>query len=305
MKDPYQVLGVKRDATQEEIGKAFHGKAKKYHPDLHPGDKTAEERFKEVTAAHQLLSDPEKRAQFDRGEIDASGAARRGRRFYRSAAGGMEGGQGQWPFGDAEYPGFNAEDLFGGLRGRRGKVHMRGADVSYGLTVTFLEAAKGATRRLSFPDGNTIDVAVPEGTRDRQTLRLKGKGGPGVGGAPAGDAFIEIHVEPHPFFRRTDNTIDVEVPVTPAEAALGAKITVPTIHGKVSLTVPKGSNSGTTLRLKDKGVRDPRGGTRGDQHVTLRIVLPDRPDAELTAFLERWAAQHDYGKELRAKAGMA
>jgi DnaJ-class molecular chaperone len=306
MTSPYEILGVTPKATAEEIRTAYRKLAKKYHPDLHPGDKTAEEKFKEVSAANDLLSDPEKRARFDRGEIDETGAERRERSFYRSYAEGGEGPK-YWTSGDGEGAGFT-EDLFADLfssmgRGAGGaRMRMRGADVTYTMRCPFLDAIRGARTRITLPDGKTLDVAIPPGTNDRQTLRLKGQGMPGIGGGPAGDAYVEIHIEPHAFFSRKDGNIHVEVPVGLAEAVLGGKIQVPTIDGPVTMTVPPGSNSGTTLRLRGKGVPGREGRPRGDQYVTLKVVLPDRPDDELRAFLERWAPDHRY--DVRSKAGM-
>jgi DnaJ-class molecular chaperone len=303
MKDPYQVLGVARDADQNAIKKAFRKLAKKLHPDLNPGNKKVEQEFKEVNVAYDLLSDPKKRERFDRGEIDASGAERPERSFYRAYA---EGG-GNTKYRDAEFGGeFSAEDilseLFGRGRSRGGRsTRMRGEDVNYSLTVSFLEAANGAKKRVTLADGKTLDVTIPPGTEDGQTLRLKAQGLPGVGGGPAGDAYVEIHVEPHPFFNRKDSNIHLDLPVTLPEAVLGASVTVPTIDGNVSIKVPAGSNTGTTLRLKGRGLVDRKTRERGDQYVTLKVVLPDKPDAELKEFLERWSAGQSY--DPRAKLG--
>jgi DnaJ-class molecular chaperone len=309
MRNPYEVLGVARDATAEQIKSAHRALAKKLHPDLHPNDKDALGKFQEVQAAYDLVSDAEKRKRYDAGEIDESGAERPQRRYYHSYADSPEGDKYHDVFGQGGGHGF--EDLFSDLFGsgagatgarRRASIRMPGADVSYTLRVPFLDAANGARQRLALPDGKTIDVTIPEGTRDRQTLRLKGQGMPGIGGAPPGDAYVEIHVEPHAFFTRKDNDIHVEVPVSLDEAVLGAKIEVPTVSGKVTLTVPNGSNTGTTLRLKGRGVLDQRSKTRGDQYVRLKVVLPDAPDAELEDFVRRWAPTRK--DDARRKAGM-
>jgi DnaJ-class molecular chaperone len=307
MRDPYEVLGVAKDADEDRIKKAYRELAKKHHPDLHPGDKSALAKFQEVQSAYDLLSDKEKRRRYDAGEIDASGAERPPRHFYRSYADGDAGAK-YHGFGGVESD-IDLEDLFsmfgGAARGgarRGGSFKMQGADVSYTLRVAFLDAAKGARQRITLPDGRAIDVAIPEGTHDRQTLRLKGQGQPGIGGGEAGDAYIEIHVEPHAFFSRKDNDVHVEVPVTLDEAVLGAKIDVPTVSGPVTLTVPKGSNTGTTLRLKGRGVLDQRTRNRGDQYVKLKVVLPEEPDGELSKFVEGWAKTHEY--DVRKKAGM-
>ncbi len=301
MKDPYQVLGVAHDADQEAIKKAFRKLAKKLHPDLNPGNKKVEHEFKEANAAYDLLSDPQKRTRFDRGEIDASGAERPERSFYRAYA---EGGDARDR--EAEFGEFSAEDILSELFGRRRRSRqpprMRGEDVSYSLTVSFIEAANGAKKRVTLADGKTLDVTIPPGTEHGQTLRLKGRGMPGVGGGPAGDAFAEIHVEPHAFFTRKDSNVHLEVPVTLPEAVLGATITVPTVDGKVTVKIPPGSNTGSTLRLKGRGVIDRKSGGRGDQYVTVKVVLPDQPDAELKQFLERWSTAHGYNP--RAKLGV-
>ena len=302
MKDPYQLLGVARDADQDTIKKAFRKLAKKLHPDLNPGNKKVEQEFKEVNAAYELLSDPEKRARFDRGEIDASGAERPERSFYRAYA---EGG-GNAKYREAEFGEFSAEDILSELfgRGRRSRQppRTRGEDVSYTLPVSFVDAANGAKKRVTLADGKTLDVTIPPGTEHGQTLRLKGQGMPGVGGGSAGDAYVEIQVEPHAFFTRKDSNVHLEVPVTLPEAVLGATLTVPTVDGKVSIKVPPGSNTGSTLRLKGRGILDRKSGQRGDQYVTLKVVLPERPDPELQQFLERWSATHGY--DPRAKLGI-
>jgi DnaJ-class molecular chaperone len=288
MNDPYAILGVSKTATADEIKKAYRNLAKRHHPDLNPGSAESASRFKDISGAYDLLSDPDKRARFDRGEIDGSGQERAEASFYRAHAGGAQGAKYR---ADA---GFDPTDLFSDLFGRGGRAggefrefKMRGGDVSYTLAVDFVEAAKGASKRLSFPEGRTLDVTVPPGTEDGAVLRLRGQGQPGVGGGPAGDALITISVTPHPFFRREGNDILVELPVTLTEAVGGARIKVPTIEGQVSMTVPPGSNSGTRLRLRGRGVA-PRGGPAGDQYVTLRVVLPRQPDAELLEFIKNW-----------------
>jgi DnaJ-class molecular chaperone len=288
--NPYSVLGVKKDASQDDIQKAYRRLAKKLHPDLNPGNKQAEEQFKAVSAAYDLLSDPEKRARFDQGEIDASGQERPRQRYYRDFAGGAAGDH---PYASSEgFSDFGDEgDLFSGLFGRGGRFNlkMRGQDVHYRLPVDFLEAVNGTTRRVRLSDGSTVDVTVPPGARDGQLLRLAGKGGAGIGGGPSGDAFIEIIVNPHPLFRRKGDDIHLELPVSLTEAVLGGRISVPTPTGAVTMSVPKGSNTGTVLRLRGKGVVRSNG-TRGDEYVELRVVLPDKLDPELEKFVQNWAA---------------
>jgi DnaJ-class molecular chaperone len=291
--DPYTVLGVTRDASNDDVRKAYRDLAKKHHPDLHPGDRASEDRFKAITAAYDILGDPEKRKRFDSGEIDASGAETH-RRFYREYAEGA-GEQPYYSSAGFEDLGDMFSDLFGqGRRGAGGGIRMQGGDVRYTMEVDFLEAANGARKRITMPDGHTLDVTIPEGIEDGRQLRLRGKGMPGIGGGPPGDAYVLVHVRPHRTFRRDGWTIHVDLPISLTEAVLGGKVQVPTIGGDVSLTIPEGANTGTTLRLREKGVRDPRTGKHGDQYVHLRVVLPDKPDNELEDFVRRWGESHPY-----------
>lgn len=288
MDDPYKVLGVERNATQAAIRAAYRKLAKRYHPDLNPGKPEAEERFKAINSAYDLLSDPDKRARFDRGEIDASGAERPPERpFYRDFGDAADRAKYR---SEAAFSPDDLESVFGELfRERRSRgFHVRGADAHYALTVGFLEAANGTVRRLALPDGRTLDVTIPAGLKDGQVLRLKGQGMPGLGDGPPGDALIEVAVTPHPLFRREGNDVVMELPVTLKEAVLGAKVEVPTIKGPVSLKIPPNSNSGTRLRLKGRGIAG------GNQRVELKIVLPPHAEPELAAFLERWTPRHPF-----------
>ncbi|MEK1851535.1 MAG: J domain-containing protein [Phyllobacterium sp.] len=291
MKDPYETLGVNSSATDKEIKEAFKKLARKFHPDLHPNEKAAEEKFKDISAANDLLKDKEKRRRFDAGEIDASGAERPQERFYRDFANGPAyashaAQDGFASNGDLEE--FLTRAFAGGGRRSHDTFRARGQDVSYVLPVGFLQAANGAVRSITLSEGKTLQVTIPEGAEDRQMLRLKGQGNPGFGGGLAGDAYVELHIEPHPFFMRKDDNIHVEVPVTLKEAVLGARIELPTINGPVTMTIPKGSNTGKTLRLRDKGIRNRKTGQRGHQLVTLKVVLPPVMEPELVAFLETW-----------------
>lgn len=304
MTDPYEILGLSKTATDDDIRKAYRKLAKKYHPDINPGKADAESRFKDISAAYSLLSDPGKRARFDRGEIDASGAETP-RSFYRGFA--DAGGGGRYGAEEHFVDNEDIESFFADLFGHRGAgrggadrggaagtggFRMRGGDVDYSLRVSFLDAVNGSRKRLTLPDGRTLDVEIPAGIDSGQSVRLKGQGGPGLGGGPAGDALIRIEVDPHPVFRRDGRDIRIDLPVTLAEALLGAKVRVPTIDGPVAMTIPKGADSGTVLRLKGKGVPASRGGERGDQYVTVRPVLPRQPDAELEEFIRRWYESH-------------
>ena len=281
-RDPYIVLGVKKDASQDEIRKAYRSLAKKLHPDLNPGDKKAEDAFKEISSANAILGDEARRKRFDAGEIDAQGDEKPPQHFYRDYAEHPDN-----PYtSSAGYADFEGDDVFSGIFGRHasgaGRSDRRGADVAYRLPVDFLDAVNGANQHISMPDGATLDVTLPPGVRDGQVLRLRGKGRPGQGGGAAGDALVEIEVRPHRQFTRKGDDIHIELPISLAEAVLGGEIDVPTPSGKVRMTAPKWTNSGAVLRLKGKGVQGKDG--RGDQYVTLKIRLPDKPDPDLEKF---------------------
>lgn len=301
MRDPYEVLGVARTASQDEIKKAYRALAKKLHPDVNPSDKAVEQQFKEVSAAYDLLSDKERRRQFDAGEIGADGSPRhRGpfrHQYGTDSAGGFDFGAG----------GIDIDDLFSDLFGRgrgtqtRYRPSPKGRDLTFTVTIPFLEAMRGGSHRVSLASGKTLDVNIPPGAEDGQRLRLKGQGMAGRAAGAAGDAFVEIHVEPHAYMRRDGLDIHLDLPVTLQEAVLGAKVRVPTIDGTVSATVPPGSNSGTVLRLKGRGVMARKGGRRGDQYVKLRVTLPEKIDGALTEFLRGWQPPADYKPRKKLK----
>lgn len=315
MRDPYSVLGVAKTASEAEIKKAFRALAKKHHPDTKGGDEAAQKRFQEISAAYDILGDKEKRAKFDRGEIDANGNPR-----YDAGAQGFEGspfgqgGRGPRDFhftwsnqGGEAAEGFRAEDifsdLFGGGGGRRRAQARKGQDYDLAITVSFSEAALGGSRRVTLPDGRDIDMRIPVGLKDGQQVRLKGQGGPGLNGGPPGDVMLTVSVAPHPFLTRDGNDLKLDLPITLAEAVQGGKVTVPTLTGPVTLTVPPNSNSGTILRLKGKGIpaRGSHGGgeAAGDLYAKLVVYLPEKSDAALKEFVSQWKGEYDPRAKLR------
>ena len=302
--DLYSVLGVAKNAGAADITKAYRKLAKKLHPDLNPGDKAAEEKFKQISAAYAILNDEEKRGRYDRGEIDATGQERPQQRYYREYAGGDDGARYRSTSGFEDMGDFS--DLFGDLFGARAggararaggqRFSMRGSDAQYRLEIDFLEAVQGTKKRITLPDGGTLDVSIPAGVNEGQILRLKGKGMPGLAGGEGGDALVEVMVRPHPVFKREGDDIVMELPITFDEAVLGGKVEVPTISGRVSATIPVGANTGQTLRLKGRGVKG-----KGDQLVKLNVMLPDTIDDELKALAEEWRSKHRYDPRRKLK----
>jgi DnaJ-class molecular chaperone len=294
--DPYAILGVPRNASEDDIRRAFRKLAKELHPDVNPANRaTTEERFKKVSSAYQILGDPEKRRAFDRGEIDARGEPRRDhfRGHARGARAGAGAGGGFEDYGFADI----FSDIFGGAArasAARSGFGVKGHDVRYTLDIDFLEAVKGTTKRVNMPGGTALDLTVPAGVADNQILRLKGKGSRGMGSGETGDALIEIRIRPHAQFKRDGDDILLEIPITLDEAVLGTKVEVPTIDGRVQLTIPKGTSSGRVLRLKGKGVRPAGKPEAGDQLVTARIVLPETIDDSLAYFCSEWRQKNRY-----------
>jgi DnaJ-class molecular chaperone len=296
--DPYTLLGVKRDASQDEITKAFRKLAKQLHPDVNPNNKAATERFKRVSAANEFISDTERRRKYDRGEIDAAGEPRRSP--HQQSGGGQRRGT-AGASGDDFGLGDIFEGMFGGARGARARqpqqpqsTPFRGQDVRYTLEVDFHEAVTGAKKRVTLPEGGMLDLNVPEGVEDGSVLRLKGKGAAGLRGGEHGDALVEIKVRANADFRRVGNDVLSELPVSLDEAVLGAKIEVATVSGRIQLALPKGTSSGRVFRLKGKGCRNMATGQVGDQLITVRIVLPEVIDDSLAYFLSEWRQTHAY-----------
>ena len=303
MKSPYEILGVAKSASADDIRKAYRALAKKMHPDLNPGDKKAEERFKEIASAYDLLSDNTKRAKFDAGEIDGTGAETqeaRQRQYYRDHPQTQQQPRGNPYANQSAYEDFASEDdLFAQLFRRQAEQarNAKGADVQYRLTVEFLHAVNGTSKRITMPNGATLDVNIPAGIQEGQTLRLKGKGQPSAGTGGAGDALVTISIAPHKFFTRVGDDIFLELPVSIKEVIVGGAVKVPTAAGSVMLNIPKNSNAGSTLRMKGKGVAG-----RGDQFVKLKILAPTKPDPNLDEFLSKWNPDPTYNprKEMQS-----
>jgi DnaJ-class molecular chaperone len=323
MRDPYEVLGVPKNASAEAIKTAFRRQAKKLHPDANKQDKKAAAKFAELNAAYEILGDENKRKAYDRGEIDAEGKPRfRGFEGFGAGAGPRAGqfaddgifetftfGPGGFQRAAGRRRGFGGgideilRDVFGGMAGAAGGRHTgfasedfaassQGRDVTGSVTISLTEAAKGTTRRVRLPNGKEVEAKIPAGLADGQTIRLKGQGLPGPDGT-VGDALITVTVEPHPLFKRDGNDLRLELPVTLYEAVLGAKVRVPTLDGAVELAIPRGTNSGRTFRLRGKGLPNKSGGA-GDLYATVRIMLPERTDPEFEELMRKWRDTNPY-----------
>ncbi len=305
MRDPYQVLGVSKTASESEIKSAFRKLAKKYHPDSSKSDPKAKERFNEANSAYEIVGDKEKRAQFDRGEIGADGKPRfQGFEGFGQPGGPHPRGGGggrtfRWSTSGGDSDPFAADDILNEILGGFGRgggartssgprpQPVKGEDVHATVAVTLEQLVRGDKARVDLPTGRTLDVAIPPGTTSGKVIRLRGQGQPGVLGGPAGDALIAVEFVPHPHFRVDGDTLRREVSIPLEDAVLGGKVRVPTLDGEVSLNVPANSGGGKALRLKGKGLPK-AGGGRGDLLVSLRIVLPEGGDPDLTELMKTW-----------------
>lgn len=283
--NPYQALGVAKTASQEEIRSAYRSLAKKYHPDLNPGSKEAERRFKELSTAYDQIGTPEARAKFDRGESGFEQRPPRQGPFYRDA---------------------HEEDLFesifGGGSRRRAGMKFPGEDTLYRMQVELREATLGAEKEILLPNGRKLFVRIPRGVTDGTRLRFAGQGGPGIHGGPPGDAYVELTVRSDPRFTRQGDDLILELPVSLGEALWGARVRVPTLEGEVLLKIPPHSNSGTRLRLPGKGAYSRAAHRRGDELVMLKVMLPESIDPELEEALRIWERRHPYDPRKRKAA---
>lgn len=290
-KNPYDILDVSKSADEKEIKSSYRKLAKQYHPDLNPDNKEADEKFKEITAAYDLLHDKDKRAAYDRGEIDIDGNQQyQQQQSYKDFANGSQG-QRYYSNAGGNFDPEDLESIFASYfndqpGGRYSGFRAQSADAHYAIDVEFLEAATGTKKQITMPDGKKLSIDIPAGAQDGQKLRLKGQAG--SANTPAGDAYIEMHVKPHAFYKRKGKDINVEVPIAIHETVLGSKIKIPTIHGIVEVSIPKGASTGAKLRLKGKGING------GNQYVRLIIVMPDKVDDNLEKIIGKWAETHSY-----------
>lgn len=310
-RDPYLELGIPRTASADDIRKAFRKLAKQFHPDANQNDPSAEEKFKRVSSAFDILGDEDKRKKFDRGEIDADGREQHpgfggGGPF---GPGGASGGRYRPGPGSPGFEGMDLNDILGDVFGQRGGPgagrggggfgfggNGKGQDLRAHLDIDLEEAIRGGKKRIAFSDGRTLEVIIPKGAQDGQTLRLKGQGAGGRAGP--GDALIEIGIKPHALYRREGDVLHMDLPISVPDAVLGGKVDAPTPDGPVTLTVPRGSNSGAQLRLKGRGFVNAKG-VRGDLLAKLVVTLPDIPDPALEKFAETWRKERPYSPKRR------
>jgi len=300
MTDPYTILGVSKSSSLDEIKKSYRKLAKKYHPDLNPGNKEAEKKFKEISHAFDLIGTNESRAKFDRGETDEQqqkqyeeymkSQGRRGQTFHDSQKGG---GRYSYSFGDD----IGGDDFFENLFGRGRESSFKGSDVNYKMQVEFREAATGAEKTITLQNGKTLQVKIPAGIETGKKLRFKGMGEAGSGKGQPGDAYIEIEVNPLPGYKRSGMDIEVEVPISFIEAITGAEIKVPTLDGEVLLKIPAGVSTGSKLRIKGKGVGV--GEQRGNEIVVLKVVTPKEVNPALKSAIEKLKPQFDYNPRMQ------
>jgi DnaJ-class molecular chaperone len=289
-KDLYEILGISKEATDSEVRKAFLGLAKKHHPDRNPGDKAAEQKFKEVNFAHEVLKDKKKRAQYDQMRSSRTRRPSRGGSWAPEPEGFNYESFSDFGLGDLFQEIFGGGAGFAGqgqrAGGRRAAFQERGSDREGRVQVSFVEAARGVERAIDFSDGRRIMVKIPAGVETGSKIRLSGQGEPGVNGGPNGDLILSLEVAAHAIFRREALDIVLVLPISFSEAVLGGEVEVPTLDGKVVMKIPRGVSSGQRLKLRGKGVKKPDGATPGDQVIELQIRLPKDPDSAYTEAAE-------------------
>jgi DnaJ-class molecular chaperone len=292
MKDPYETLGVSKNATDEEIKKAYRLLAKKYHPDLNPNNKTVEPKFKEINTAYKCIENKEAREKFEQGLYNEqfTDNTARGGPFYND----FEENGGRYTY---HFDG-NSEDLFksffSGFKGGGKQTDADGQDYLYTMEIDLKDAVIGAEKEIKLSEGKRINVKIPAGVKNNEKLRFKNQGGVGIGKGKPGDAYVEIKIRPSNTYKINGNNLESVLPLTLNEAVNGAKIKVPTIDGLVMVNIPPGINTGAKLRIKDKGMPIESGNTRGDLIAIISIILPDSMDTEFKEFIKNWSSRHSY-----------
>ncbi len=292
MKDPYEILGVSKNATDEEIKKAYRKLAKKYHPDLNPNKKEVETKFNEISAAYKLIENKEAREKFEKGAYDElfADAPFRGGPFYNK----FQDGGGRYAYHFDGNPEELFRSFFSGFKGEGAGMDLPGEDHFFTMEIDLKDAIAGIEQEIMLAEGKRIKVRIPAGVNDKEKLRFKNQGGPGIGKGKPGDAYVEISIRPSSTFKINGSNLEIEIPLSLDEAVNGSKIKVPTIDGSVVLTVPPGVNTGAKLRIKEKGMPAGKGKGRGDQIVIIKVMLPENADAEFREFIKNWSANHSY-----------
>ncbi len=292
MKDPYEILGVSKNSSDEEIKKAYRILAKKYHPDLNPNKKEGEAKFKELNFAYKLIENNEAREKYEKGLYDEQfiGAKESGRPFYSN----FQDGKGRYTNHFDEDTEELFKSFFSNYKGNFGNKDLPGQDHLYSLAIDLKDAVIGGEKEIQLPDGNKLKIKIPAGIHNKDKLRIKNRGGPGIGSGKPGDAYIEISIMPSEIFKINGDNLEIEIPLSLDEAVNGSKITVPTIDGSVTIIIPPGTNTGVKLRIKEEGMPKGMGKIRGDQIVNIKVALPEKTDIEFNEFIKNWSKKNPY-----------